>query len=85
MTNISSLSYPENIYIVNGIPKHVELPVVGYGEQSISSLIAIGIPSRMDIGFPGGDHIENEMDVCCFFFLLQFIESGSYIRTTSKC
>lgn len=70
---------------MNGIPKHVELPVVGYGEQSISSLIAIGIPSRMDIGFPGGDHIENEMDVCCFFFLLQFIESGSYIRTTSKC
>ena len=70
---------------MNGIPKHVELPVVGYGEQSISSFIAIGIPSRMDIGFPGGDHIENEMDVCCFFFFIQFIELGSYIRTTSKC
>lgn len=33
-----------------------ELPVVGYGLQSISSLIAIGTPSRTDICSPGVYH-----------------------------
>lgn len=36
----------------------IELPVVGYGRQSISSLIAIGTPSRAEIGTP----IENHND-----------------------
>ena len=38
-------------------------PVVGYGEQSISSLIAMGTPSRADIGSPGEENNEICMNV----------------------
>ena len=38
-------------------------PVVGYEEQSISSLIAIGTPSRVDIGCPGEENNEICMNV----------------------
>lgn len=39
---------------------HIALPVVGYGKQSISSLIATGTPSSTEIGSPTKQHAPNE-------------------------
>lgn len=36
----------------SGKLRNTKSPVVGYGKQSISSLTAIGTPSRTERGFP---------------------------------
>lgn len=53
----------ENVFdfiTASGKTKNTKLPVVGYGKQSISSLIAIGTPSRTERGSPGMNQNEKE-------------------------
>lgn len=46
----------------SGKLRNTKLPVVGYGKQSISSLTAIGTPSRTERGFPGMSQNKRELE-----------------------